>query len=30
MSVNIIVMASQAEPIPVRINGPEWNEFIEY
>ena len=30
MSVNVIMLASQAEPIPVRVNRPEWLEFLEY
>lgn len=30
MPVKIIVVASQAEPIPVRVNRPDWLEFLEY
>ena len=30
MSVNIVVLASQTEPIPVRVKRPEWSQFLEY
>ena len=30
MSVNIIVLATQAVPIPVRVKRPEWKQFLEY
>ena len=30
MSVNIIVLSTQVEFIPVRVKRPDWNQYLEY